>query len=63
MTENYHLTVEELAERERTSPATVYGWIHKRTAPRSMKVGRRRLFRLSDVVAWEDALADREPAA
>ena len=61
----YHLTVEELAARERTTPATVYQWLHKGAAPRSIKVGRRRLFRLSDVIAWEDAHADqpeRQPA-
>jgi excisionase family DNA binding protein len=51
------LTVEELAERYKTTPKTVYGWLYKGTAPRSVKPGRRRLFRVDDVLAWEDALA------
>jgi excisionase family DNA binding protein len=61
-----HLTVEELAKRERTTPATVRYWIHKGTAPRSLRPGRRRLFPLSEVIEWEKrqlAEGDDLPAA
>lgn len=51
----HNLTVDELAERERTTPATVRYWVHTGTAPRSFKAGRRRLFPLREVVAWEKA--------
>lgn len=55
------LTVEELAERYRTAPATVHGWVYKGTAPRSVRVGRRRLFPLADVLAWEEQHASDQP--
>ena len=64
--EERHLTVEELAERERTTPATVRYWIHTGTAPRSLRPGRRRLFPLSEVIKWEQrhlAEGDDSPAA
>ena len=57
------LTVQQLADRYSVSPATVYGWLHKRTGPRSHKIGRHRRFRLDDVVAWEAAKADDYLAA
>ena len=46
-------TVPEVAARYRTSPSTVYGWLHKGVAPPSIRVGKRRLFALSDLVAWD----------
>ena len=61
-----HLTVEDLAKRERTTPATVRYWIHNGTAPRSLRPGRRRLFPLSEVIKWEQkhlAEGDDRPAA
>ena len=64
--EERHLTVEELAERERTTPATVRYWLHIGTAPRSLRPGRRRLFPLSEVIKWEAkqlAEGDNSPAA
>jgi excisionase family DNA binding protein len=64
--EERHLTVEELAERERTTPATVRYWIHQGTAPRSLRPGRRRLFPLSEVIKWEEkhlSRGDDLPAA
>jgi hypothetical protein len=39
-----NLTVEELAAEMRTSPETVHYWIKVVKAPKSFKVGRRRLF-------------------
>lgn len=61
--EDRHLTVEELAERERTTPPTVYKWLHEGRGPRSLKIGRRRLFRLADVIAWEEERADEPRVA
>ena len=59
-----YLTVEEVAARYRTSPSTVHAWIYKRTAPPSIRVGKRRLFALRDLVAWEAERADdRQPDA
>jgi excisionase family DNA binding protein len=57
-----NLTVEELAERYRTSPETVHYWIKTGKAPRSFKVGRRRLFAHDDVVVWEEAAKAAVPA-
>lgn len=47
-----NLTVEELAQEFRTSPETVHYWVKAGKAPRSFKVGRRRLFARADVDAW-----------
>jgi excisionase family DNA binding protein len=52
-----HLSVKDLAAREQVPEATVYRWIHVGTAPRSLKIGRYRRFRIEDVLAWE---AERE---
>lgn len=46
------LTVEEVADRCRTSPATVRYWRHVRKGPPSIKVGRRRLFPADALEAW-----------
>jgi excisionase family DNA binding protein len=56
-----NLTVEELADEFRTSTETVHYWIKTGKAPRSFKVGRRRLFAREDVNAWLEA-AKRVPA-
>ncbi len=53
------LTTEEVANYFRTAPGTVRYWRHIGKGPRSFKVGRRVLYRESDVQAWADAaLAD-----
>lgn len=57
-----NLTVEDLADRYRTSPETVHYWIKTKKAPRSFKVGRRRLFAEADVLAWEEAAKAAVPA-
>lgn len=57
------LSVEDVAARYQVSPATVHQWLYKSTAPRSLKIGRYRRFRLADVIAWEEAQADQQPAA
>lgn len=56
-----NLTVEDLAAEFRTTPETVHYWVKIGKAPRSFKVGRRRLFAREDVDAWRDA-AKQVPA-
>jgi len=48
-----HLTTEELAERERTSPATVRFWRYAGTGPTGFRAGRRVLYPEAAVIAWE----------
>jgi excisionase family DNA binding protein len=55
-----YLTTEELAEVCRTVPGTVRYWHHIGSGPRSVKVGRRRLYDRADVEAW---LAEQKAAA
>ncbi len=50
-----NLTGAEVAAMFRTSPETVRYWRHIGKGPRSFKVGRRVLYRESDVKAWADA--------
>ncbi len=54
MDEKYWTTA-EVAERFRTYPGTVRYWRHVGKGPRSFKVGRRVLYRESDVKAWAEA--------
>lgn len=61
--EDRYLTVEEVAERYRTSPATVHKWVHHGNAPRSVRLGKRRLFALRDLIAWENSHATEPEAA
>ncbi|MFO6454077.1 MULTISPECIES: helix-turn-helix domain-containing protein [unclassified Aeromicrobium] len=49
------LTTEEVAKIARTTPGTVRYWFHSNRGPRSLKVGRRRLYDRADVEAWLDA--------
>ncbi len=46
------LTLEEVAELTRATPATLRYWRHKGTGPRSVKFGRRVVYRETDVMAW-----------
>ena len=58
------LSVADLADRYDVPVPTVYAWLHKGTAPLSLKIGKHRRFRLSDVLAWEDERTDdRTPDA
>ncbi|PWD94485.1 helix-turn-helix domain-containing protein [Kocuria rosea] len=57
------LTVEEVAEMLRKTPSALRYQIHKGTAPRSAKIGGRRMFRESDVIAYIDAAFDMDAAA
>lgn len=56
------LTTEDVAEHFRTVPATVRYWRHVGKGPRSFKVGRRVLYRETDVRAWADAALDAAAA-
>ncbi|MFW6186522.1 MAG: helix-turn-helix transcriptional regulator [Actinomycetota bacterium] len=49
------LYVEDVAEMIRRTPNAVRYMVHRGTAPRSAKIGGRRMFRESDVQAWIDA--------
>lgn len=57
------MTVEEVAEVLRKSPSALRYMIHKGTAPRSARIGGRRMFRESDVVAYIDDAFDTDLAA
>lgn len=62
--DNDLLTTEEVAAYFRTVPGTVRYWRHVGKGPRSLRVGRRVLYRASDVKAWaESALTEPAPAA
>ena len=47
------LTVEELAARWRLKPKTLHNWHLVGKGPAPMKVGRRLLYRVDEVEAWE----------
>lgn len=57
------LTVEEVAEMLRKTPSALRYQIHKGTAPRSAKIGGRRMFREADVIAYIDAAFAMDTAA
>lgn len=56
------LSVEEFAAIAHTTPATVRYWVHTGYAPRSAKVGRRRVWREGDVTDWLDAKFENDGA-
>ncbi len=51
---NKLLTLDEVAERLRKSPAQIRWMIHQNTAPKSALIGGRRMFRESDVDEFID---------
>ena len=64
MKDETYLTVKELAERMRVTPATVRYWVYAGKAPRSIRPARLRLFPLSEVRKWEQQReVPGEPAA
>jgi len=64
MTDDPLLTTDQLAERWTCPLATGYAMNHKGTGPRRIRIGKHVRYRLSDVVAWENAqTVDPEPAA
>lgn len=54
------LTLSETAERLRKSEAQLRWMIHSGTAPRSAKIGGRRMFRESDVEAFIESAFDED---
>lgn len=56
--DNY-LTLEEVAERMRTPEGTLRFWRHKGIGPKSAKLGRRVVYRETDVDAWIAAQFDK----
>jgi predicted DNA-binding transcriptional regulator AlpA len=61
------LTTNEVAQRYRTEPSTVRYWRHVGSGPNGVKIGRRVLYRESELVRWEreraSAAADGGAAA
>jgi DNA-binding transcriptional MerR regulator len=51
-----YLTTAEVAERFRTKPATVRWWRYAGYGPKSIKAGRRRLYAVTEVEAFEAKL-------
>lgn len=51
------LGVEEVAALCGVPPKTVHTWIYKHEGPKSLRVGKYRRFRRSDVAAWWESLA------
>ncbi|WP_231687181.1 helix-turn-helix domain-containing protein [Arthrobacter alpinus] len=52
------LTLEEVAQMLRKTPASLRWMIHVGTAPASALIGNRRMFRETDVVAYINAAFD-----
>jgi predicted DNA-binding transcriptional regulator AlpA len=63
MTDDKHLSPEDLAERESVPLQTVYGWNKTRTGPRFMRIGRHVRYRLADVIAWEESRIAARPGS
>lgn len=55
------LLTEEVADRCRTTAATVRYWRHVGYGPPGIKVGRRVLYRASEVESWLDGLGATPP--
>lgn len=56
-----HLTIAEFAALQHVKVTTVYCWISRGTAPRSIGRGAGRRFRVADVEAWERKRLSPEP--
>jgi predicted DNA-binding transcriptional regulator AlpA len=52
------LTLEQTAEMINRPESTLRYWVLQDMAPKSFKLGRRRMFREEDVVAWIDEKAE-----
>jgi excisionase family DNA binding protein len=59
MTRSEFLSPDELAERYGIPVASVYRWLSTGTGPPSLKIGKHRRYRFSDVLRWEDERTDR----
>ncbi len=60
--EDIWLTRKELAEREKLPVGTLAQWASKGQGPRYALFGRHARYRLSDVIAWEQAQFDSKYA-
>lgn len=58
MTDHDLLTIDEAADLVRAPVATLRYWRHLGTGPRSFRLGRRVLYRLSDLQSWINTQAD-----
>jgi predicted DNA-binding transcriptional regulator AlpA len=56
------LTTADLAERYQATEATIRQWRHQRTGPRGVQIGKKVMYRLSEVLRWEHELEQREQA-
>lgn len=54
-TEDYWLSRQEVASRLKLPPKTLAQWATQSRGPRFSKIGRFARYKLSDVIAWEDA--------
>jgi excisionase family DNA binding protein len=54
------LTISEAAELLRAPVATLRYWRHRNIGPRSFRLGRRVLYRRSDLHTWIDAQQDHD---
>lgn len=52
---DYWLTREEVAERLKLSVPTLNQWAYRKKGPRYTVMGRFARYKLSDLIAWEDA--------
>ena len=57
------LTTDEVAKRFRVDPATVRGWRHTGYGPPSARIGKKHLYRLTAIVAFEDEQERKTEAA
>lgn len=55
-TEPEYLTTAQLAQRFCTAESSVRWWRHTGYGPRGVKVGRRVLYRLTEVQEWEQTI-------
>jgi Helix-turn-helix domain len=54
------LSTDDLAARYQRSPVSIRQWRHNGTGPRGTRFGKKVLYRLSDVEAWERGKEEAE---
>lgn len=53
MTDVIHLTTDEVAKRYQTHPVTIKKWRIEGRGPRFIKIGRRVLYPIQELMKWE----------
>ncbi|MBL1080306.1 helix-turn-helix domain-containing protein [Nocardia sp. 2] len=53
------MSTDEVSERLKIPPKTLANWASLGKGPRFARIGRFRRYRLSDLIAWEEALPTR----